>query len=286
LSNGTDFHQHVWPDAFRRRLEQRADPPYLRGGHLVLPIGGSFDIDPRVYAPEVRLDELDRAGLDRAVVSLPPTMEPTPDLVDAWHEGAEALGAASRGRLIPLAYERADPAFIGAIVPAGSLPGARMLLTRLEWQGGLAFVHPGPARPRTPAWRTAGVDYAQQMLDAVAGWLADGLGRWPRLRLVFALLGGGAPFQLERLVRRGLDPDAAALRDVWFETSSYGSRALELSLQTFGASRVLFGSDAPVDRVADALAPVRRFGGALERQLLVTNASAVLGDKEEQWAAA
>jgi hypothetical protein len=250
----------------------------------VLPTGGSFDVDPHAHAPEARLRELDRNGLERAVVSLPPTMEPTDELVELWHADAVELERLTDGRLVPLAYECADPAFAGAIVAAPSLGRSLTLLTRLEWQAQLLFVHPGPSLPSIPSWRTAGVDYTQQQLDAFAGWLASGVRRWPNLRVVFALLGGGAAFQLERFVRRGLDP-RAALGDVWLESSSYGERALELSLQTFGANRVLFGSDAPVDDVAGALSPARRFGDALEHELLVLNPEAALAGRVQQCAA-
>ena len=282
----TDFHHHLWPDEFRRALERRHEPPHLPGrGLLALPHGGVFDIDPDAYAPEARLAELDRAGIERAIVSLPPTTEPTADLIEAWHAGARRLARDSGGRLVPLAYGSADAAYPGAILPAAGLDRAAPVLTELERTGGFAFVHPGPAVPMSPAWRAPGVAYTQQLLDAYAWWLAEGATRWPRLRVVFALLAGGAPFQLERFVRRGLDRRAAFGANVWFETSSYGERALELSLQTFGASRLLFGSDAPVDPVDDALAAVRRFGAALEAELLDTNPMAVLDPGGLRWAA-
>ena len=47
-----DFHQHLWPDGFRRQLERRTSPPYLRRRRLVLPLGGAFEVDPGAYAPD------------------------------------------------------------------------------------------------------------------------------------------------------------------------------------------------------------------------------------------
>lgn len=281
----TDFHQHLWPDSFRLLLEQRATPPYLRGRRLVLPRGGEFQVDPRAYAPDVRLAELDRAGLQRSVVSLPPTTEPTHELVDAWHEGALQLEAATAGRFVPLAYATADPAFVGAIVPAPLLSTSEQLLTQLAEQNQLAFVHPAAAKPGAVAWQTAAVRYAQQMLDAYAYWMATGSCRWPTLRIVFALLAGGAAFQIERFVRRGLDMHAVEIDNVWFETSSYGERALELSLQTFGAHRHVFGSDAPIDGLATALGPTRAFGAALETALLIDSPLELLTQTRTRWAA-
>jgi predicted TIM-barrel fold metal-dependent hydrolase len=271
VETAVDFHQHVWPEGFRRRLERRAARPYLRGRRLVLPCGGSFSVDPNAHTPERRLGELDDAGLDTAVVSLPPTCEPTADLVEAWHEEALQLEVVTEGRLVPLGYCCARPAFVGAIVPAPLLHRSTKLLEKLQEQNQLAFVHPSASPPLRPAWRTPGVGYTQQMLDSYAWWIAFGAARFPRLQVVFALLAGGAAFQLERFARRGLDADAAFVPNVWFETSSYGEGALELSARTFGAERLLFGSDAPVDRVHTALRPVRALGPALESAMLWSN---------------
>ena len=281
----TAFHQHVWPDEFRLLLERRRQPPYLRGTRLVLRRGGSFRVDPESYSPEVRLAELDSAGLHRAVVSLPPTMEPTPDLLSAWHEGALRLRWETSGRIVPLAYATANPVFPGAVIPAPRLRSSAQLLNRLELQGQFAFVHPAQAPPSQPGWCTPGAAYAQQMLDAYVYWLAVGAQRWPRLPVVFALLAGGAAFHLERFLRRGLDAQPLQEGSIWLDTSSYGERALELSLQTFGADRHLFGSDAPIDRIEGALTPSRAFGSAVTTALLAHNPLELLPPPEAQWAA-
>jgi hypothetical protein len=285
---GIDLHQHVWSDGFRRALERRTEAPRLRGRRLELPRGGTFDLDAAGYAPERRLAELDRSGIERAVVAPAPTTEPTPDLVDAWHDDAPRMERASGGRLVPLAYAQARPGFPGAIVPAGvfdDLDAAAPLLGRLEAQGQLAFVHPTAVPPSGPAWRTSGIGYAHQVLLAYASWVAEGAARWPGLRVVFSLLGGGAAFQLERLVQRGLDPRRPFASNVWFETSSYGERALELTLQTFGAGRLVFGSDAPIAGVGDARAVLARFGEAVEREVLVANPLHLLSEEGRRWAA-
>ncbi|MCW2963707.1 MAG: amidohydrolase 2 [Actinomycetia bacterium] len=283
-----DFHQHVWTEEFRAALERRSRPPYLRGRHLVLPQGGEFEVDPLAYTPEHRLSELDRAGLDAAIVSLPPTMEPTPELADPWNESAQQLAAQSGGRLLPLAYREARTGFLGAIVAATDLLDLDVvtpLLDRLQAQRQLLFVHPGRASPSSSGWWASGVEYTAQMQSAYATWVASGVARWPELRVVFALLAGGAPFQIERLVRRGLDPRAPFAPNMWFDTSSYGARALELTLQTFGASRLVFGSDAPVDPVDEALRTLRPFGDALEVELLVSNPLTLLNSERRRWAA-
>jgi hypothetical protein len=285
---GTDFHQHLWGDAFRRALERRTEPPYLRADRLMLPQGGTFEVDPLAYSPAARLAELDEQGLAHAVVSLAPTTEPTRDLVEVWHKEALQLEGSSGGRLVPLAYREARSEFVGAIVPATdfvALEGVASLFSRLEQQGQFAFVHPAAADSVGPQWRPAGISYTHQMLQAYASWITDGVRRWPQLQVVFALLGGGAAFQIERFVRRGLDPRAPFAPNIWFETSSYGERALELSLQTFGAGRHLFGSDAPIDAVGEARAVAGRFGAALEHELVAANPLTLLAAERHRWAA-
>ena len=84
------------------------------------------------------------------------------------------------------------------------------------------------------------------MQRAYARWLAHGIPRWPTLKIVFAILAGGVPVQIERLQARGFDISAALWPTIYLETASYGRRALDHCLSMFGASHVVFGSDAPV----------------------------------------
>ena len=75
--------------------------------------------------------------------------------------------------------------------------------------GQVLFVHPGPpGAPATdaPPWWTAVVDYTTQMQAAYFAWLDHGVGQHRDLNVVFAVLAGGGPFQLERLRSRGGDP--------------------------------------------------------------------------------
>lgn len=275
-----DFHQHVWVDEFRQALERRSEPPSLRGRRLVLPLGGAFEVDVAAHTPEQRIKALDEAGLDAAVVSLPPTMEPTPDLAAIWNDGARKLAGDSGGRLIPIGYREGGPGLAGAIVAAEEVVergAVHDVAARLEADGQLLFIHPGPCAASSHTWWAAGVPYTAQMQAAFATWISDASLSRSDLRVVFGLLGGGAPFQIERLVRRGLDADAPFTPNLWLETSSYGERALELSFQTFGPGRIVFGSDAPVDRVEDARKTLARFGAALETQVLAHNPGVVLG---------
>jgi predicted TIM-barrel fold metal-dependent hydrolase len=285
-----DVHQHTWPARLRAALLARVEPPYLRADVLTLSAGGASRVDPLAYAPEARLQELDRNGVELALVSCPPTMELPPELIELWHDGALAAAAESGGRLVPLACGESRAGFAGAIVAGRQLEDLDRLaplLDDLEAHDRLLFVHPGSARPPAgaPSWWSAGIAYTAELQFGYAAWIAAGAARWPQLRVVFALLAGGAPFQVERLVRRGLDPRILFESPVWLETSSYGPRALDVTLSTFGPGRLLFGSDGPVDAMAPALATIAGFGAPVERMLTETNPARLLGLEGERWAA-
>jgi hypothetical protein len=265
-----DFHQHFWPEPFIRALEQRTSAPRIVGSRLELAGEGSFEVDLDAHALDGRIALLDEAGIDVGVVSLAPTMEVEgqDELLDGYHEGILAVAAESGGRLRPLAAGVCrDDGFVGACVSAGALvAGVDELASRLEAAGQFLFVHPGPPEripAGAPPWWAAVVDYPAQMQAAYAAWLARGAAAHPGLRVVFAFLAGGGPFQLERLASRGFDERSAQLENVYFETCSYGRRALELCLATFGVRQLVLGTDTPVLAPQPALQALGHFGEAV-----------------------
>jgi 6-methylsalicylate decarboxylase len=270
-----DVHQHLWPDAFVEALRRRARPPRLRGSILELASEEQREIDLGAHRLEARVALLDRHAIDVAVVSLPPTLgvdelpaDEAAELVDAYETGILELAAASAGRIVPLAAGHRPQEFVGVCVPATAFVELHELAPRLdelERRGAFLFVHPGPGRrPRgAPDWWPAVVEYTAQLQSAYAAWLAYGAERWPDLKVVFASLAGGGPFQLERLRSWGVAGRDVLHENVFFETSSYGTRALELCLTTFGVGQLLFGSDVPVLDPAPALDAVRSFGDAV-----------------------
>jgi hypothetical protein len=277
-----DLHQHLWPEPFLAALARRKRPPRLSGSVLELAGERSSEIDGGVHDLGTRLALLDRCEIDVAVVSLQPTLGiEDAELVAAYEQGIRELVAASSGRLLALAAGPELDGFVGACVAAAELGDLGTLAPRLdevERRGAFLFVHPGPARSPagTPDWWAAVVDYTAQMQAAYAAWLASGAERWPDLRVVFAILAGGGPFQLERLRSRGISGRELLHENVYFETASYGRRALDLCLATFGVGQLCFGSDAPVIDPQPTLDAVRSFGDAVTDALCNLNPSRLL----------
>ena len=262
-----DVHQHLWPEALIAALVARRERPRLRGSTLELP-SGDWEIDFAAHELEARLALLDRDEIDVAVISCAQTLELDEELIDAYHEGILELVAAAGGRLQALASGTVRDGFAGASVAAGELGDLAELtplLSELERRGSVLFVHPGPAPSPygAPAWWPAVVGYSAQMQAAWAAWIAQGTAAWPDLNVVFAILAGGAPFQLERLASRGVDSRGVLEANIYLDTASYGDRALELSLATYGVGRLVYGSDTPVIDSESTLRSVRGFGQAV-----------------------
>lgn len=275
-----DVHQHLWPESLIEALRARQERPRLRGSVLELP-SGDWDVDLGAHTLEARLALLDRDEIDVAVISCPPTLELGDELLEAYHEGIVEVVAASKGRLVALACGSARDGFAGACVPAWDVAGLAALeplLGELERRGSLLFVHPGPvAGPAgAPDWWPAVIDYTTQMQAAYMAWIALNADRWPDLRVVFAILAGGAPFQLERLASRGVETRSVLRPNVFLDTASYGERALELSLATYGVAQLVYGSDAPVIDPEPTLRAVRSFGQAVEDAVCRENPARLL----------
>jgi hypothetical protein len=130
------------------------------------------------------------------------------------------------------------------------------------------LVHPGPAsHPAAPGWWAALTSYVAAMQ---AAWLARaewGRPAHPELRVVWALLAGGAPLHAERLAARGGPAGAVHDDRSWYDVSSYGPKAVDAMLRVVGVDRLLYGSDRPV------IEPVAlsALGAAAEHALFVTN---------------
>ena len=245
-------------------------------GNVLTTLEGSFALDLEAHEPERRIAALDRDGIDVAVLSLQPSLgsEALPvaerdELELAWADGVAALARDSAGRFVAFSPWRVLDGFVGTSVGASALvePDRHAaLLAEVEAARGVLFVHPEAEEPSPagrPDWLNWTAGYASQMQRAYLSWLADGRERFPSVRIVFAILAGGGPFQLERLSHRGVDVRSALDPGVFFDTATHGRRAIELCIETFGATQLVYGSDIPVVEPRLTLDAVRGFGDAV-----------------------
>lgn len=282
MSNKLDVHQHVWTEELVDALARRAELPFVRfeRGLPVVYLEGErpFVIDLAGESAARRSSLFDRDGIDAALVciSSPLGIEWLPGaqarpLLDAYHTGAHRLGRRF-GVWGAIALDDADPGAVdnvlddgcvGVSLPADALASVDALgalgpiLSRLETRDAPLFVHPGAAgRPlicasdphalRDPLWWPALTSYVGQMQCAWLAFACAGRAAHPRLRVVFSMLAGLAPLQSERLRARGGSPCPLEDPLLFYDTSSYGSRAIGAVASAVGASQLLYGSDRPV----------------------------------------
>jgi 6-methylsalicylate decarboxylase len=274
-----DTHQHLWTEAFVDALERRSEPPYVRreNGVVQLYCAGEppYVIDLASERPERRLALIESDGLDVAAVAISspigvealPRAEAEP-LIEAWLQGALALP--ERFRVwgpVPIDGPSADDVdaviargCVGVSIPAGALSGPGRLeallplLRRVSERGVPLFVHPGrapgqeavPVTSDEPLWWRPLTDYVWQMQAAWYTFAAAGRPRLPDLTVVWTMLAGGAHFMHERFAARG--GDRVDLHDPlsFYETSSYGTDAIEMTAALVGDSQLVYGSDRPV----------------------------------------
>ena len=272
-----DLHQHLWPEAFVEALRERKTPPRLDGDVLET-CEGRFEVDLAQHDPETRLAALDRDEIDVAVLSLQPSLglrdlaaPECEELELAWAEAVRELDSTRFRAFSPscvregfVGVSLGSSAFLDfdAVAPTldaaadGGAPPSSCIRRRVA-----------PPATQRPEWWEWVVGYPARMQEAYVAWLAFGRERWPTLRVLFAMLGGGGPFQLERLARRGVDVRSALDPNTFFDVSTHGRRAIELCVETFGVGQLVYGSDTPVVDSRPTLDAVRGFGDAVTHVL-------------------
>ena len=230
------------------------------------PSRARFAFDLAEHDLEHRVPALDRDGIDVAVVSLQPSLGlercPTRSARSSRRPGRPAaeVVATSRRTAPRVRPGRRPRGLRGRLVGSSALldlERATPLLDALARRRVRSRLR-APGRggePPTDATAVVGLG------DRLHGPDAGGVPRLARLRsgalavrcrFVFAILAGGAPFQLERLARRGVDVRSALDPNTFFDVSTYGRRAIELCIETFGVGQLVYGSDTPVvDPAAD-----------------------------------
>ena len=136
------------------------------------------------------------------------------------------------------------------------------LLTELEESGRFLFVHPSASNPPAgaPRWWRGLFDFTAEMQSAYGAWLVWHGPAHPTLKVLFTILGGGAPFQIERLGSRGIAEETLRSENLFFDTASYGERAIALARDACGRGQIVYGSDLPVIDSTPTLEAVRSLG--------------------------
>jgi 6-methylsalicylate decarboxylase len=274
-----DSHQHLLSEPLIAELARRRTAPMLvrRGGGWTFRVPGEPDSVLPAVAADVawRGEELRRDGIDLALISLSTALgvetlpaEEAASLLAAHHESVAALPT-HFGAWGAVQLDAPDQADVDAVIAGGcvgvSLSAAALatpaalervgpLLAALERNDAPLFVHPGPVgghapagpTPLLPAWMPALTDYVAQMQAAWFVFLHAGRHSHPRLRVLFAMLAGGAPLQLERYAVRSRQPAPPPDPLVFYDTSSYGPRMLAAMLDAVGTAQLVYGSDRPV----------------------------------------
>jgi predicted TIM-barrel fold metal-dependent hydrolase len=273
-----DVHQHLLGEPLVEALARRTEPPMLirRRDGWTFRVAAEPDsvLTFEATDAELRREELREDGIDRALVALSTALgietlpaEESTQLIEAHHQGIEALPPEFGGwGAVPLSEPELDPAAVDAALDRGcigiSLPAAALadptaverlapLLARLEQRAAPLFVHPGPSGPTAgaaslPHWWPALTDYVAQMQAAWFTFLHAGRRAHPRLRVLFAMLAGGAPLQLERYAARRGVPAPGPDPLVFYDISSYGAQMIGAVAGVIGASQLVYGSDRPV----------------------------------------
>jgi 6-methylsalicylate decarboxylase len=275
----TDVHQHLWTEPLLDALAARDRLPFVTrtDGTAIVHCAGeqAYAIDLTTENPARRARLVRDERLDHVLIapSSPIGMESLPraearELIEAHLAGVDGAGEPFR-TWGPIPLDQPDPddvddllarGCVGITLPAGGLstPGdldhLEPVIARAAELDAPVFVHPGPGPGRItrepclsePVWWAAMTDYIAQMQAAWLTFAALGRRRYPRVRMLFALLAGGAPLLSERLGARGGPP--VELRDplTFYETSSFGRGAIETMSELVGADQLVYGSDRPV----------------------------------------
>ena len=291
-----DCHQHLWPPRLVDALRRRTEAPYLRGWTLHLAGEPPYQVDPAAHDVDARRDRELADGRSSVLVSLssPLGIEHLAgpdgrDLIDVWHESALDLPAPFR---VWAAASVAEPdpdglakvlraeRVVGLQVPATAMTSPAAILDRkpllevAERAGKPVLVHPGPAPPGDPdlpAWWAALGPYVSQLHLSWLAWHSVGRSQHPGLRIAFVALAGLAPLHHERLAARGgafgrVDPH------VFYETSSYGTRAIDAMVRVVGVDPIVHGSDRPYAESSDP-----GLGAAFARAMCTVNPGNLIG---------
>ncbi|MFF0758700.1 amidohydrolase family protein [Streptomyces sp. NPDC003737] len=309
-----DVHAHLWTTEYLDRLERlgRSDTGFRRG------IGAEAteaDLDHRFAL-------LDRAGVDLQVLSVTPLSPHLAAESDAVASAGAAnntyaeLVARFPGRFrafaaLPLPHVDAalrelarafdELGAVGVGVTTTVLgrtladPLFHPVYEELDRRGAVLYIHPAGEGAASPLITGYGMTWmvGAPVEDTVAVMhliLADIPSRFPRMRVLAPHLGGALPLLLRRLDDHvalespgTAEPPSVAARRLWYDTVSYAhAPALVAAVASFGADRLVLGTDFPYEDGEVFLRAVDHIAGSglteeAAGAILDTNAADLLG---------
>lgn len=273
-----DTHAHVYPGKHLDAIEALGiDPSSTR-------IARGMAADSTAEDMALRVEWMDRAEVDAQVLSIMPQSafgadaREVAEAVRQANDDYAGLLAAYPGRFfayahLPLPHAEASvhelrrvlaiAGFVGVSVPTVFPDGSNLAQSSLDpiWeeldrQATVLNVHATGQSACSPLIADAGLAWVNgapvEDATAVLHLLqADVPRRFPNIRFHIAHLGGDLAFLSQRIEDNFEDWDAfpsspnAALRGMWFDAANFHEPALRLAVETYGADRIVAGSDHP-----------------------------------------
>jgi aminocarboxymuconate-semialdehyde decarboxylase len=296
----------VWTDGMRVDVHHHAIPETLLQLYAKEPDFGvkvehgrwrgeshvDFDLGPEFYDPGAKLSQLERLGLEGAVLSVSPTdfhydveTEMATAAAKATNVGLAEMAAGSPDRLswmasVPLQDGSAAAATLEEAVGEGacgveigtSLPDLRLDQAELDpfWAAAErsaspimlhpAYNYPNPAL--AAYYLANAIGNLLETTVAIERLICAGiLDRFPRIRFLLVHAGGYFPWQAGRLRHAAkVRPELAEspsdplsyLDRIWFDSITHDVTTLRLLVERVGAERVVIGTDLPFDMAPPA----------------------------------
>jgi predicted TIM-barrel fold metal-dependent hydrolase len=308
-----DVHAHYWTDDYLDLLVDlgKADAVAAQG----LGAGGGADL-------EARLRLMDRAGVDMQVLSACPQLPYGGDREKAARAARfvndQYAGLAGRypGRFsvfaaLPMPHLDEAVTELGRALDELGAAGVAMnttvlgralvepdfepLFAELNGRSAVLYLHPAGNNARSPligdyhlTWMVgAPVEDTISVMQLITHGIPT---RYPDIKIINSHLGGALPMLLQRADDQYRweapdtpEPPSVAARRMWYDTVGHGHvPALKCAIDSFGADRLLLGTDFPYEngdtfvRAVDYISDPQ-IDGSAARAILDQNAGALLG---------
>ncbi|HXG36479.1 MAG TPA: amidohydrolase family protein [Dehalococcoidia bacterium] len=319
-----DFHSHIFPPSFMDHLSGRKEIPRVTPGEKwpLLWYGPevSVGIYPQASSVERRIEDADKLGIDLEVLSV------TLPGVDTLPLSEATMLARRMNDDMARVVSDHPTRFAGlGTVPLQDLPAA---ISEMEYAvkqlglkgvaiysnvagdpysrsnyldffaaaadlGAVLFMHPTyPAMAHvlgTHGFMHANVGYLADTTLAIANLIYTGVfEKVPGLKIVFAHLGGAAPYLIGRWDHsygHGYRPEGLTqapsqyLKRAYLDTISMNPAAIRLAMELMSTDHLVFGSDYPFIDIESNLETVGSLGLSSQDQAKIfeTNARQLLG---------